>query len=96
MSDGSESNGRVVFAAYQVGDVGDDMGPALRQVLGAHRERYGQDPVGVTVNKTLVGKAREALVTVGLPALEVKGCGGCLSWEIWLPVASNGDREVTQ
>ena len=83
------------FAVYCVGDVGDDMTPALQRVLVVHRKRYGCPPVGLVVNKSLVGKARQALVTLGLASLEVKGNGGCLAWEVWLPRDSGNDQSAS-
>jgi hypothetical protein len=40
----------------------------------------------VVVHKSLVREAAEALAALELPRLPVKGVGGCLVPEVWLPM----------
>ena len=87
----SNDSKAATFAVYRVGDVGDDMTPALRRVLEVHQKQHGCPLVGLVVNKPLMCKARQALDTLGLPSLEVKGNGGCLAWEVWLAEGGNGN-----
>ena len=92
----SNDSKAATFAVYRVGDVGDDMTPALRRVLEVHQKQHGCPLVGLVVNKPLMCKARQALDTLGLPSLEVQGNGGCLAWEVWLAEGGNGNSDVRQ
>jgi hypothetical protein len=97
MSDNG-SNGRASFAVYGLvspgGEVTGDVDPALCGALDAHREQYGEDPAGVVVNSVLIGKAREALDRLGLSRLQVTASGGCLAWEVWLEISSDGHKSL--
>jgi len=94
MSDNGH-NGRATFAIYALtapgGNVTGDLTPALRRALAAYQERHGCPPLGLVVNEALIGQAREALGSLGLPRLQVTSSGGCLAWEVWLEVIDDGD-----
>jgi len=67
---------------YQHGDLME----RLREALRGHYGRYGQLPGEVVVHKSLVQEAAGALAALELPRLPVKGVGGCLVPEVWLPM----------
>jgi phage-related tail protein len=93
MSD-NKSNRRV-FAIYGLATPGGtaptDLAPALTRVLEAHRQRHGSPPAGLVVNKTVIGEAVEVVKAMG-NGLQVTTSGGCLAWECWVEVATDGQK----
>ena len=85
-------NRRAVFAIYSLaspgGDVPADLVQALGKVLIAHQERHKALPAGLVVNAGLIGEAREAIE--GSTGLEVTSSGGCLAWEVWMEISTDG------
>ena len=57
----------------------------LREALRDYYGRHGRLPGSVVVHKSLVREAAEALAALDL-RLPVKGVGGCLVPEVWLPL----------
>jgi hypothetical protein len=87
MNDGGNGK-RAIYAVFPMAHPGGgatgDLVPALRKAFDAYQERHGRGPAGLVVNAELMGRAREALETLGLTALQVTSSGGCLAWEVWL------------
>jgi hypothetical protein len=97
MSDNDKSNGnRPAFAIYRLTypseDATNNLAQALQKALNAHRELHGHPPTGLVVNSCLLGEVRETLKVLGLPDLQVTSSGGCLAWEVWAEVATNGRK----
>jgi hypothetical protein len=97
MSYNDKSNGnRPAFAIYRLtypsGDATNNLAQALQKALNARRELHGHPPTGLVVNSGLLGKVREALKILGLPGLQVTSSGGCLAWEVWAEMATNGRK----
>jgi len=67
---------------YQHGD----LPQRLREALRDYYARHGRLPSGVVVHKSLKDEAAKALAALELPRLPVKGVGGCLVPEVWLPL----------
>jgi len=63
-----------------------DLTERLREALRDYYSRHGRLPGSVVVHKSLVREAVEALAALALPRLPVKGVGGCLVPEVWLPM----------
>jgi hypothetical protein len=76
--------GMVTYRVYRYphGDLTERLREALRDYYG----RHGRLPGSVVVHKSLVREASEALAALELPRLPVKGVGGCLVPEVWLPM----------
>jgi len=62
-----------------------DLKERLREALRDYYGRHGRLPGSVVVHKSLVREAAEALAALDL-RLPVKGVGGCLVPEVWLPL----------
>jgi hypothetical protein len=73
-----------VYHVYRNGH--SDLTERLREALRDYYTRYGQLPAAVAVHRSLVREAVEALAALDLPRLPVKGVGGCLVPEVWLPI----------
>jgi hypothetical protein len=73
-----------VYRVYRDGR--GDLKEWLREALRDYYGRHGRLPGSVVVHKSLVREAAEALAALELPRLPVKGVGGCLVPEVWLPI----------
>ena len=62
-----------------------DLKERLQEALRDYYARHGRLPGSVVVHKSLVREAAEALAALDL-RLPVKGVGGCLVPEVWLPM----------
>jgi hypothetical protein len=85
-------NRRATFVVYGLaspgGDIPADLAQALGKVLIAHQERHKALPAGLVVKAGLIGEAREAIE--GSTGLEVTSSGGCLAWEVWMEISTDG------
>jgi hypothetical protein len=63
-----------------------DLKERLREALRDYYARHGRLPGSVVVHPSLKEEAAGALAALELPRLPVKGVGGCLVPEVWLPM----------